>query len=165
MPDLDQIKQEEQGRGTGAGSPITVENVLNSRMIAYPFRLLRCCLVTDGAPATSRKACPWQRTGGRSTCSTRRECRGADGLLNRHSRESGPRFMLTLDRRRRSLGEDPKALHQTSPPVQARGRVWIPACAGVTIIQCRAARPAPSSPKATPPRRQAAAQHQWRRPF
>ena len=28
-------------------TPITVEDVLNSRMIAYPFRLLQCCLVTD----------------------------------------------------------------------------------------------------------------------
>jgi acetyl-CoA acetyltransferase len=32
-------------------TPITVEDVLNSRMIAYPFRLLRCCLVTDGGGA------------------------------------------------------------------------------------------------------------------
>jgi len=31
--------------------PITVEDVLNSRMIAYPFRLLMCCLVTDGGGA------------------------------------------------------------------------------------------------------------------
>src|SRR4030081_1557513 len=29
-------------------APITVEDVLNSRMIAYPFRILQCCLVTDG---------------------------------------------------------------------------------------------------------------------
>jgi acetyl-CoA acetyltransferase len=25
-------------------APITVEDVLNSRMMAYPFRLLQCCL-------------------------------------------------------------------------------------------------------------------------
>ena len=31
--------------------PITVEDVLNSRMIASPFRLLQCCLVTDGGGA------------------------------------------------------------------------------------------------------------------
>jgi hypothetical protein len=36
-------------------TPITVEDVLNSRMIAYPFRLLQCCLVTDGGGATTRK--------------------------------------------------------------------------------------------------------------
>jgi acetyl-CoA acetyltransferase len=32
-------------------TPITVEDVLSSRMIAYPFRLLMCCLVTDGGGA------------------------------------------------------------------------------------------------------------------
>ena len=31
--------------------PITVDDVLNSRMIAYPFRILQCCLVTDGGGA------------------------------------------------------------------------------------------------------------------
>jgi acetyl-CoA acetyltransferase len=31
--------------------PITVDEVLNSPMIAWPFRLLMCCLVTDGGGA------------------------------------------------------------------------------------------------------------------
>ncbi len=31
--------------------PQTVEDVLNSRMIAYPFRIAMCCLVTDGGGA------------------------------------------------------------------------------------------------------------------
>ena len=31
--------------------PITVDDVLGSRMIAYPFRLMMCCLVTDGGGA------------------------------------------------------------------------------------------------------------------
>jgi acetyl-CoA acetyltransferase len=31
--------------------PITVEQVLNDRMIAYPFTKLECCLVTDGGGA------------------------------------------------------------------------------------------------------------------
>jgi acetyl-CoA acetyltransferase len=38
--------------------PITVDDVLASRMIAYPFHLLECCLVTDGGGAlvvTSRE--------------------------------------------------------------------------------------------------------------
>lgn len=34
-----------------ARDPITVEDVLSSRMIAYPFRKLMCCLVSDGGGA------------------------------------------------------------------------------------------------------------------
>jgi len=30
---------------------LTVDDVLNSRMIAYPFRILQCCLVSDGGGA------------------------------------------------------------------------------------------------------------------
>jgi acetyl-CoA acetyltransferase len=31
--------------------PITVDDVLSSRLIAYPFHLLECCVVTDGGGA------------------------------------------------------------------------------------------------------------------
>jgi acetyl-CoA acetyltransferase len=31
--------------------PLTIQDVLDSRMIAYPFHLLECCLVTDGGGA------------------------------------------------------------------------------------------------------------------
>ena len=31
--------------------PITVQDVLNSKLIAYPFHVLECCLVTDGGGA------------------------------------------------------------------------------------------------------------------
>jgi hypothetical protein len=60
-------------------TPITVEDVLNSRMIAYPFRLLQCCLVTDGGGALILVAAERARdfpqklapglNRGRSTCS------------------------------------------------------------------------------------------------
>jgi hypothetical protein len=45
--------QRREGIGEGGGrvkTPITVKDVLNSRMIAYPFCLLPC-LVTDGGGA------------------------------------------------------------------------------------------------------------------
>jgi len=32
-------------------NPISVDDVMNSRIISYPFRLLMCCLVTDGGGA------------------------------------------------------------------------------------------------------------------
>jgi acetyl-CoA acetyltransferase len=52
-------------------TPITVEDVLNSRMIAYPFRLLQCCLVTDGGGALILVAAERARDfpQSRSTCS------------------------------------------------------------------------------------------------
>ena len=47
------VQREWAGRNPRAmfRDPITVDDVLNSRMIAYPFRILMCCLVTDGGGA------------------------------------------------------------------------------------------------------------------
>ncbi len=47
------IQREWAGQNPRASyrEPITVADVLESRMIAYPFRLLQCCLVTDGGGA------------------------------------------------------------------------------------------------------------------
>lgn len=47
------VQREWAGRNPRASyrDPITVDDVLDSRMIAYPFRLLMCCLVTDGGGA------------------------------------------------------------------------------------------------------------------
>jgi hypothetical protein len=47
--------------------PITVDDVLISRMIVSPFRLLQCCLVTRwrghltlvAAERATQKVCPW----------------------------------------------------------------------------------------------------------
>ena len=63
-------------------APITVEDVLNSRMIAYPFRLLQCCLVTDGGGAlilvAAERARDFPQKAG-LPARHRRECRDADG--------------------------------------------------------------------------------------
>ena len=62
--------------------PITVADVLNSRMIAYPFRLLECCLVTDGGGAlilTSADRAKDFPTQARLHPRHRRERRDADG--------------------------------------------------------------------------------------
>ncbi len=47
------VQREWAGKNPRAShqDPITVEDVLGSRMIAYPFRKLMCCLVTDGGGA------------------------------------------------------------------------------------------------------------------
>ncbi len=47
------VQREWAGKNPRAAfrDPITIADVLGSKMIAYPFRLLQCCLVTDGGGA------------------------------------------------------------------------------------------------------------------
>ncbi|MEE9281652.1 MAG: thiolase [Myxococcota bacterium] len=47
------VQREWAGRNPRASykEPVSVDDVLSSRMIAYPFHLLECCLVTDGGGA------------------------------------------------------------------------------------------------------------------
>ena len=45
---------------------ITVKDVLESRLIAYPLRLLECCMVSDGGGAVVMASRPWRAIAARS---------------------------------------------------------------------------------------------------
>jgi acetyl-CoA acetyltransferase len=73
-------------------TPITVEDVLSSRMIAYPFRLLQCCLVTDGGGALILVSAERTRDFRRKPVyliGTGESVETPMVSLGRHSRESG----------------------------------------------------------------------------
>jgi acetyl-CoA acetyltransferase len=71
-------------------TPITVEDVLNSRMIAYPFRLLQCCLVTDDGGALILVA-P-ERAPKPATCLTPARGSGLHRVSRDRSRKVNDRF-------------------------------------------------------------------------
>jgi acetyl-CoA acetyltransferase len=111
-------------------TPITVEDVLNSRMIAYPFRLLQCCLVTDGGgaltlfSAESAKDFPQKPV---YLLATRRECRNPDGQP-----DAGFHLLARVPRRRRQglcrgrhhpqRRRPPDDLRRLRPPADLRPR-------------------------------------------
>jgi acetyl-CoA acetyltransferase len=101
-------------------TPITVEDVLNSRMIAYPFRLLQCCLVTDGGGALILVAAERARDFPQSLPLAAN--RGPVYLLGTGASVETP--MVSLARHSRESG---------NPGLQgSRPSSWIPASAGVT---------------------------------
>jgi hypothetical protein len=111
-------------------TPITVEDVLNSRMIAYPFRLLQCCLVTDGG--------------------------GALILVSAERARDFPQKPVYL----LGTGESVETPMVSSPVIPAKAgiqdredfsRPLDPRFRGGDDNPCRAARPVSSSPSITPP--------------
>ncbi len=131
--------------------PITVDDVLNSRMIAYPFRLLQCCLVTDGGGAlilvSAERARDFPTKAG-LPARDRRERRDPDGQP-----DGGFHLVARLPRRRphrlcrgrhHPQGRRPSDdLRRLCPSADLRAR-------GSRL--CRARRgAAPLSPSATPP--------------
>ena len=145
-------------------TPITVEDVLNSRMIAYPFRLLQCCLVTDGGGAliltSADRAKDFPKQAGLHP-RHRRERGNADG------QPDGDLRQLARVPRRRADGV-PRGRHHAqgrrSPDDLRRVRASAALRAGGSRLRAaRRGRPVHRRPQHRA-RRQAAAQHQWRRP-
>jgi hypothetical protein len=116
-------------------TPITVEDVLNSRMIAYPFRLLQCRLVTDGGGESVETPMVSQMEDLTSSCAFR---------------VAGPKAFAEagITHKRRRPSDDLR------PPLfAARGRLRASADLRPrgSRLWCRAARPPPSLPNPTPP--------------
>ena len=144
--------------------PITVEDVLNSRMIAYPFRILQCCLVTDGGGAliltSAERAKDFPQQAGLYP-GHRRERGNADGQPDGDLRHlarlpgrgpDGVRGGRHHPQGRRS----PDDLRRLRPSAALRPRrSRLHAARGDRQVHRRRQHRA---------RRQAAAQHQWRRP-
>jgi hypothetical protein len=153
-------------------TPITVEDVLNSRMIAYPFRLLQCCLMTDGGGALILIAAerardfpqkPVYLLGTGESVETPMVSQMADFTSSRAFRVTGPTAFAEAGIMHKDVGhlmiyDAPCSLPGAS---FAHLRIYGPKIWAL----CRAARPAPLLPSPTPPRREIAPQHQWRRPF
>ena len=119
--------------------PITVDDVLASRMIAYPFRLLECCLVTDGGGAliltTAERAKdfptkPVYILGTGESVETPMVCQMEDFTSSRAFRVAGPTAFNAagIDRKRRRPPDDlrrlrpPAAIRAGGPRLRAAGR-------------------------------------------
>ncbi len=146
-------------------TPITVEDVLNSRMIAYPFRLLQCCLVTDGGGAlilvSAERAKdfpqkPVYLLGTGESVETPMVSQMEDFTSSRAFRVAGAKAFAEagITHKRRRPSDDLRRLC-ASADLRPRGSGLCAARRGRRLHRRAQHRP----------RRQIAAQHQWRRPL
>ena len=139
-------------------TPITVEDVLNSRMIAYPFRLLQCCLVTDGGGALILVAAerardfpqkPVYLLGTGESVETPMVSQMADFTSSRAFRVAGPKAFTEAG----ITHQDVDHLKIYDAPCSLPGaalRICRSTASRISALY-RSARPAPSSPSAIPP--------------
>ncbi len=131
---------------------ITVEDVLASRLVAYPFHLLECCLVTDGGGALIVTAA--DRAGEFPEApSARARHRGGDGDADDLAdgglhRVAGVPAGRPRRVRRGGHHDRGRAAHDDLRRVRARAHLR----AGGARLRARRARPARSSRTATPSR-------------
>ncbi len=147
--------------------PITVADVLNSRMIAYPFRLLQCCLVTDGGGAliltSADRAKDFPRKpvyimGTGESVETPMVSQMETFNSSRAFKTAGPLAFKEAGIAHRDV--DHLMIYDAFAHLPLFGL-------GETSALCRHEETRPiliADAGNTAPRRQAAAQHQWRRP-
>src|SRR6516225_6756242 len=144
-------------------TPITVEDVLNSRMIAYPFRLLQCCLVDRWRrrfDPRRRRARPRLSAKAGLPARHRRERRDADGepnarlhVLARVSRRRRQGLCRGRHHAQRYRPSDDLRRLRPSADLRPRGSRLCAAWRSRRLYRRAQHRPG----------RQTAAQHQWRR--
>src|SRR6516165_3305771 len=154
-------------------TPIAVEDVLNSRMIAYPFRLLQCCLVTDGGGALILVAAerakdfpqkPVYLIGTGESVETPMVSQMQDFTSSRAFRVAGPKAFAEAGITHQDVDH---LMIYDAPLFAARGKLCASADLRPRRSGLRAARRGRRLHRRAQhrPRRQTAAQHQWRRAF
>jgi thiolase-like protein len=146
-------------------TPITVEDVLNSRMIACPFRLLRCCLVTDGGalilvaaerardfpqslPLAVNRG-PVYLLGTGESVETPMVSQMEDFTSSRAVRVAGPKAFAEAGITHSDV--DHLMIYDAPCSLPGAGFAHLPIYGLEISALCRAARPTPSSPSAEPP--------------
>ena len=144
--------------------PLTVDDVLSSRMIADPLHKLDCCVVSDGGGARhhdDRGAGPGPATSRRSTCSARRRHRrtGTSSQMPDFTRTAAA---AARGRRRSREAGVTAGRHRHDPALRQLHDHRAAAARGPRLLREGRGR-ARSSTGAPAPRRRAADEHRRRR--